>query len=169
MAGFRTRAAREAGDYFSRQGRDPDGLAAELATPEARRRYIATFYTSRFWAHPGSFDAAAVGFHAEPFGDAARLRAGFGAYESVFSEAARSEPAMVAATRRIPVETLILFGLSDHVMPPDWDKMAAVTFPNHVGPFRVEGAGHFLQWEAADVLNGAIRSFCRDLLAGREG
>ena len=50
-----TRPAREASDYFLRQGTDPDGLAAELTTPEQRQRYIATFYTSRFWAHPGAF------------------------------------------------------------------------------------------------------------------
>ncbi|MEY4339277.1 MAG: hypothetical protein RLZ14_1127, partial [Actinomycetota bacterium] len=43
MAGIDgTRAPREAADYFVRQGLDADGLAAELATPEARRRYIAT-------------------------------------------------------------------------------------------------------------------------------
>jgi pimeloyl-ACP methyl ester carboxylesterase len=168
MAGMNTRGAREAGDYFARQGRDADALAAELATPQQRTAYIATFYTSRFWGHPGSFDAEAVRFHAEPFADGARLRAGFRAYESVFSAAARSEPPMVATHKRIPVETLILFGPSDHVMPPEWDRMAAVVFPNHVGPFLVRNAGHFLQWEAADVLNGAIVSFCRDLLAGRQ-
>jgi pimeloyl-ACP methyl ester carboxylesterase len=33
-----------------------------------------------------------------------------------------------------------------------------------VGPFLVRNAGHFLQWEAADVFNSAVRSFCRDLL-----
>src|SRR5262245_3134552 len=55
MAGMRSRPAQEASDYFVRQGTDPDGLAADLATPEQRRRYIATFYTSRFWAHPGAF------------------------------------------------------------------------------------------------------------------
>lgn len=48
-----TRPPLEAADYFLRQGTDPDGLAADLATPDQRRRYIATFYTSRFWAHPG--------------------------------------------------------------------------------------------------------------------
>src|SRR4051794_31233798 len=87
MAGLRSRAAREASDYFVRQGTDPDGLAAELDTPEKRRRYIATFYTSRFWAHPGAFmgeaDVApagrfggsnAVDFHTEPFADGAKLR-----------------------------------------------------------------------------------------------
>jgi pimeloyl-ACP methyl ester carboxylesterase len=167
MAGFRTRGHREAADYFLRQGRDADALAAELATPGERRRYIASFYTSRFWAHPGSFDEAAVNFHAEPFEDAAKLRASFGAYERVFAETARSEPPMVARQRRIGAETLILFGASDHVMPPEWDRMAAVVCPNHTGPFLVRDAGHFLQWEAADVLNGAIRSFCRDLLAAR--
>ena len=50
-----TRPPMEAADYFLRQGTDGGALAAELATPEQRRRYIATFYTSRFWAHPGAF------------------------------------------------------------------------------------------------------------------
>jgi pimeloyl-ACP methyl ester carboxylesterase len=36
MAGWRTRAAREASDYYVRQGTDADALAAELATPEQR-------------------------------------------------------------------------------------------------------------------------------------
>ena len=101
MAGMRTRPAREASDYFVRQGTDPDGLAAELATPEQRRRYIATFYTSRFWAHSGAFldpasppgrfgGSPAVDFHTEPFADAAKLRASFGGYESSFNPAARS-------------------------------------------------------------------------------
>ena len=49
------RKTRAASDYFLRQGRDADALAAELRTPGERRRYIATFYTSRFWASPGTF------------------------------------------------------------------------------------------------------------------
>jgi pimeloyl-ACP methyl ester carboxylesterase len=49
------------------------------------------------------------------------------------------------------------------VIYPEFDRMAAAVFPDHVGPFLVRDAGHFLQWEAADVLNGAIRAFCRDL------
>ena len=39
-------------------------------------------------------------------------------------------------------------------------------FPERMGPFVVPGAGHFLQWEAAGVLNPAVRYFCGDLLAG---
>jgi pimeloyl-ACP methyl ester carboxylesterase len=164
MAGMRSRPPAEAADYFLRQGTDADALAAELATPEQRQRYIATFYSSRFWAHPGNFDRDAAAFMAEPFGDGAKLRASFGAYESVFSEAARSEAPM--AGRNEDVETLLLFGPSDHVIYPEFDRMAAVVYPNHVGPFLVRDAGHFLQWEAADVFNSAVRSFCRDLLAG---
>ena len=167
MAGMRTRPAREASDYFQRQGNDADALAAELDTPEQRRRYIATFYTSRFWAHPGAFDQAAVDFMTEPFADGAKLRASFGGYESSFNPAARSEPSMLAGSGKNPTHTLILFGPSDHVLYPEFDRMAAVVFPDHVGPFIVRDCGHFLQWEAADVLNGAIRSFCRDLLAAR--
>ena len=48
-------ATRMASDYFARQCKDADGLAAELDTPERRRRYIATFYGPRFWATPGAF------------------------------------------------------------------------------------------------------------------
>jgi pimeloyl-ACP methyl ester carboxylesterase len=163
MAGMNSRPSGEAADYFIRQGTDADALAAELATPEQRRRYITTFYASRFWAHPGGFDGASAAFMAEPFGDGAKLRASFGAYESVFNEGARSGPAMTG--RNEDVETLILFGPSDHVIYPEFDRMAAVVYPNHVGPFLVRNAGHFLQWEAADVFNSAVRSFCRDLLA----
>lgn len=165
MAGMRTRAPREAADYFVRQGTDADALAAELATPEQRRRYIATFYSSRFWAHPGNFSPEAVDFMTEPFGDGAKLRAGFGAYESAFSETARSEPSVMG--RNDETETLILFGPSDHVLYPDFDRMATVVFGRRVGPFLLRDCGHFVQWEAAEVFNGAVRAFCRDLLAER--
>ena len=178
MAGLSgTRPAREASDYFVRQGTDPDGLAAELATPEQRRRYIATFYTSRFWAHPGAFvDAAAppgrfggsavVDFHTEPFADADHLRASFGGYESTFNEAARSEPTMMG--RNDHTRTLVLFGQSDHVLYPDFDRMAAVVFGEHVGPFLLRDCGHFVPWEAPHALVSGTVAFCSDMLATRE-
>lgn len=155
-----TRAPREAADYFLRQGTDPDGLAAELRSPQERQRYIATFYTSRFWAHPGTFDPGAVAFHSEPFGDAARLRASFGGYESTFSEAARREPSRMASPN--PTPTCLLFGPSDHVLYPAFDRMAAAAFPNHLGPFLLRDCGHFVPWEAPDQLVGAVRSFAAD-------
>ena len=162
MAGMRTRPPVEAADYFLRQGTDPDALATELTTADERRRYIATFYTSRFWAHPGAFTADEVAFHTEPFGDGEKLRASFGGYESVFSEAARSEPSLLARNPDTP--TLLLFGPSDHVLYPDFDRMAATVFARHVGPFLLRDCGHFVQWEAAAALVGALRSFCGDLL-----
>ena len=104
MAGIAgTRPAREASDYFVRQGTDADGARRRAATPEQRRRYIATFYTSRFWAHPGAFTPGdgEVDFHTEPFADAAKLRASFGGYESVFDRggAQRADAARPATTR----------------------------------------------------------------------
>ena len=159
MQGMNTRPAAEAADYFLRQGSDADALAAELDSPEQRRRYIASFYTSRFWAHPGTFTREEVDFQTEPFADGAQLRASFRTYESAMKPEQRSELPQLAKN---PTHTLILFGPSDHVLYPEFDRMAAVVFPDHVGPFLVRNAGHFLQWEAADVLNGAIRSFCRD-------
>ncbi|MFM2070366.1 MAG: hypothetical protein RLZZ623_629 [Actinomycetota bacterium] len=164
MAGMNgTRPAREASDYFIRQGLDADGLAAELTTPEQRRRYIATFYTSRFWAHPGGFaQPEDVDFHTEPFADAAHLRASFGGYESAFSEQARSEPALLG--RNEHTRTLVLHGTSDHVIYPAFDQMAAQVFPNHVGPFLLRDCGHFVPWEAPHQLASGTISFCSDLL-----
>ncbi|MEO8538718.1 MAG: alpha/beta hydrolase [bacterium] len=158
MEGMNTRAPREAADYFARQGRDPDGLAAELTTGDMRRRYIATFYTSRFWAHPGSFDREAVDFMTEPWADGAKMRASFGAYESGFNPEKRSGPSTMAAPN--PTPTMVLFGTSDHVLYPDFDRMAAVVFPNYIGPFLLRDSGHFVQWEAAHALNSAIIAWC---------
>ena len=163
MSGMVTRPPAEAGDYFRRQGTDADALAAELASPAERRHYVATFYTSRFWAHPGAFSDEAVAFHVEPFSDPAKLRAGFAGYESVFSAAARSEPSVMAAPNG--TRTMILFGPSDHVIYPDFDRMAAVVFPDHVGPFLLRDAGHFIPWEAPHALVGATVAFGGDLLA----
>lgn len=169
MAGIvGTRPPMEAADYFLRQGTDPDGLAAELTTPEQRRRYIATFYTSRFWAHPGAFTGEGeVAFHTEPFGDAAKLRASFGGYESTFNPAARSGPTMLA--KNPATRTLVLFGPSDHVLYPAFDRMAAAVFANHVGPYLLRDCGHFVPWEAPHALISGTIAFCSDLLVGAAG
>ena len=158
-----TRPPREAADYFIRQGTDADALAAELSTESERRRYIATFYTSRFWAHPGSFDSAEVDFHTEPFARAESLRASFGGYESVFDASKRSEPPVLG--RNPKTRTLVLFGPSDHVIYPAFDLMAAQVFDDHVGPFLLRDCGHFVPWEAPHALVSATVAFCGDLLA----
>ena len=157
MAGMRTRPPAEASDYFVRQGSDADTLAAELDSPEQRRRYIATFYTSRFWGHPGGFTRDEVDFMTEPFAQGDVLRATFRTYESAMKPEHRSEPPLMTEN---PTHALILFGPSDRVIYPEFDRMAAAVFPNHVGPFLLRDCGHFLQWEAAEILNGAIASFC---------
>ncbi len=154
-------------DYFLRQGTDPDGLAAELATPDQRRRYVAPFYSSRLWAHPGTFDDAAIAFHCEPFADADHLRASFGPYESVFDREKRSGRTVWSAG--LAARTLVLFGSSDHVIGPDFDRMAEVVFPNRVGPFLLRDCGHFVPWERADLFVGAVTSFAGDLLTARAG
>lgn len=149
-------------DYFLRQGTDADALAAELATPELRRRYIATFYTSRFWAHDGAFRSDAVDFHTEPFGDGEKLRAGFRAYESFFDPTKRSEESMLRPNP--DVRALILYGPADHVIPDGFDLDAAEAFPDHVGPFLLRDCGHFVPWEAPHAFVSAVTAFCGDLL-----
>jgi pimeloyl-ACP methyl ester carboxylesterase len=158
-----SRSTRMAADYFLRQARDADALAAELTTPEMRRRYVAEMYGPRFWAAPGAFTREDVAFHCEAFGDADRFRASIANYESAVGARERSElPRFMEPN---PTPTLILYGPEDHVIPATFPRAAEVAFPNRMGPFVVPGAGHFLQWERAELLNGAVRHFCPDLLA----
>jgi hypothetical protein len=62
------------------------------------------------------------------------------------------------------IRACLLFGPSDHVIYPAFDEMAAVVFPDHVGPIRLDACGHFVQWEAAGRLVDAVVDFCADLL-----
>jgi pimeloyl-ACP methyl ester carboxylesterase len=152
------RATRMAADYFIRQSKDADGLAAELDTAEKRRRYIATFYGSRFWAAPGSFTREDVDRMTEPFGDADRFRASIANYE--YAGGPRQAPEPPRLLEQNPTPTLILYGPEDHVIMPDFPERMEAAFPNRAGAFVVPGAGHFLQWERADLLNGALRWLC---------
>jgi pimeloyl-ACP methyl ester carboxylesterase len=148
-------------DYHVRNGTDADGLAAELDTADKRRRYVAGMYTHRWWAHPDSFTLEAVDFHTEPFGDAATFRASLLPYESIHRADRRSEPAMLAPTDK---RAMLLFGAADHVVPPDFDRMGPHVFSNLAGPFVIRDAGHWIQWEAPEVLTSAVTSFASDLL-----
>jgi pimeloyl-ACP methyl ester carboxylesterase len=148
------RSTRMAADYFIRQSKDADGLAAELDTPEKRRRYVATFYGSRFWAAPGKFAREDVDRMTEPFADADRFRASIANYE--YAGGPRRAPQPPRLLEPNPTPTLILYGPEDHVIMSDFPQRMEAAFPNRAGPFVVQGAGHFLQWERADVLNGAL-------------
>jgi pimeloyl-ACP methyl ester carboxylesterase len=156
------REVRMAADYFMRQGTDADGLAAELDSPEKRRRYVAEMYGPRFWAAPGAFTPEEVEFMVEPFGDAERFRASISIYEYAVRAREWSEPPRLREPN--PRPALILYGPEDHVIPRDFPKRMELAFPHRMGPFVVPGAGHFLQWEQAKVLNSALRWFCGDLL-----
>jgi len=43
--------------------------------------------------------------------------------------------------------------------------MAALVFPDHVGPFLLRDCGHFVPWEAARAFASGTTAFCSDLLA----
>jgi pimeloyl-ACP methyl ester carboxylesterase len=165
-AGIPTQPSREermAVDYFIRQGREADALAVELDTPEKRRRYVGEFYGHRFWATPGAFAGAEVDFMTEPFADAERLRAGWGNYESALGARPLSEPPRFFEVSAVP--TLALYGPDDHVIWRRFPEMCEVAFSEVVGPFVVPRAGHFLQWERAELFNSAVDYFLRDLRA----
>ncbi len=163
VAPMPTRAVRAAADYYRRQGREADALAAELDTPEKRQRYIGEFYGHRLWATPGAFSREDVAFMTEPFRDPERLRASFGNYESAVGARPLSEPPRWFEVSAVP--TLALYGPDDHVIPREFCDMCEVAFSDLVGPFVVPRAGHFLQWERATLLNRTVAAFLADRLA----
>lgn len=152
---------RMAADYFVRQGREADALAAELDSPKRRRRYVGEFYGHRFWASPGAFSREQVEFMSEPFADPQRLRAGWGNYESALGTRPLSEPARFFEVSAVP--TLALYGADDHVIWRQFPQMCEVAFTELIGPFVVQRAGHFLQWERAELLNRTVAYFLGDL------
>jgi pimeloyl-ACP methyl ester carboxylesterase len=163
-AGIPTAPSREermAVDYFVRQGREADALAGELDTPDRRRRYVSEFYGHRFWATPGAFSLADVEFMSEPFADPDRLRAGWGNYESALGTRPLSEAPRFFEVSAVP--TLALYGRDDHVIWRRFPEMCEVAFSELVGPFVVPRAGHFLQWERAELFNRTLEYFLRDL------
>jgi pimeloyl-ACP methyl ester carboxylesterase len=155
------RELRMAADYFLRQGREAETLAAELDTPERRRRYVGEFYGHRFWATPGGFSREQVDFMTEPFADAEHLRAGWGNYESALGTRPSSEPPRFFEVSDVP--TIALYGADDHVIWRQFPQMCEVAFSELVGPFVVQRAGHFLQWERPGLLNRTLEYFLRDL------
>ena len=154
-----------AADYFVRQGRDADALAAELDTADKRRRYIAGFYGHRFWAAPGAFTREDVDFLTEPFADAASCGPRSGTTRAPWAPGrCRSAPRFFETN---PVPTLALYGPDDHVIWRDFPERCEVVFTDLVGPFVVPRAGHFLQWERAELLTRTVVSFLRDLSPAR--
>ncbi len=93
-----------------------------------------------------------------PFADADHLRASIANYEYVGGPRETAELPRLREPN--PTPTLILYGPEDHVIPPDFPERMVAAFPERAGPFVVPGAGHFLQWEAAELLNGALRWLC---------
>ena len=155
-------ATRATADYFRRQGMDGDNLIKELDTPERRRAWVAAMYGPRLWAAPGHFTQADVDFMSEPFADPEKLRVSWGAYETAFGNRELEDVPCLFEPCDVP--TLALYGPDDHVLASTFPDRCRVAFPNCIGPFVLQHCGHFVQWEAADVLNNALRWFCADLL-----
>lgn len=156
-------------DYRYLQGVTPDELAAELDTPAKRRRYVGGMYGHRLWASPGTFTAADVDFMTEPFSTEERMRAGWTAYQLMHGRHV-SEPPIL--DRKVDVPTLILYGIDDQVIGPDFLHTCEVAFTNRAGPVVLPGAGHFLQWERADLFNpwsSRISAMCVFATGDRQG
>jgi pimeloyl-ACP methyl ester carboxylesterase len=153
------RERRAQSDYFVRQATDPEGLIAELDTPEQRERYIAGMYTHRLWGTPNAFTAEEVAFHTAPYADREKLRAAWGVYEqSAGNRAMEDVPRLFEQT---PIPTLVLYGPDDNVVLPSFPWKAKAACLDGTGPLFIPNAGHFLQWEAADTFNRLVTMFVR--------
>jgi len=150
------------GDYRVWQGAAPDELAARLDTPEQRRLYVASMYTHRLWATPDAFTPAEIDFMTEPFADAAHARASWAVYQ--LATGRRMPREMPRLLEPVPTPTLLLYGPEDHVIPPDFPERCEIAFTDRIGPVAIPDAGHFLQWERADVFNPLLAHCFRDLV-----
>ena len=98
----------------------------------------------------------------EPFADPERLLAGWANYGSaVGARAALRAAALLRAQRRCrpspsTAPTTTSSGAASR-------EMCEVAFSELIGPFVVKRAGHFLQWERAELLNRAIDYFLAEL------
>ncbi len=147
-------------DYRHRQGATPDELAAELDTEAKRRRYIGEMYGHRLWGSPGAFVADDIDFMTEPFADMEHLRASWAVYQLAFGRTMDEAPLMGTA---VELPTLVLYGPDDQVVGPDFVHCCEIAFRNRTGPLVIPGAGHFLQWERADVFNPLVAAYFGDV------
>jgi pimeloyl-ACP methyl ester carboxylesterase len=149
------------GDYQVLQGSRPDELAAMMPNDAARRQWIANMYTNRLWASSGSFTAEQVDFMTEPFASEARIRAAWAPYQLAHGRPISDVPLVGGPVR---VKTLLLYGPDDHIVGEDFLPACEQAFPDRIGPLVIPGAGHFLQWERADIINSLIIATFGDLL-----
>ncbi|MEH6581267.1 MAG: alpha/beta hydrolase [Halioglobus sp.] len=147
------------GEYRIRQGRDWRELLEELDTPVRCQRYVRDFYEHRMLASPYSFNEDDFSFMTEPFADAERLAASWAPYQLAYD---RPMPEMPLVLQTVDVPTMVLYGPDDTVVTEDFTKRCEIAFPNRVGPLVVPDAGHFLQWERADILNDLAKLFFAD-------
>ncbi|MGW0662843.1 alpha/beta fold hydrolase [Streptodolium elevatio] len=159
VSAIRTFADGPTADYRYRQGATPDDLAAELDTPAKRRRYIGEMYGHRLWASPGTFTPEDIDFMTEPFASDERLRASWAVYQLAYGRRA-SEPPLMSG--KVSVPTMILYGMDDNVVGPDFLHTSEVAFTDRTGPVVLPGAGHFLQWERADLVNALVIAYFGD-------
>lgn len=153
LSSFSALSGGPTGDYQDLQGRRPEELAAMLTTDAARRQWVAAMYSSRLWASPGTFDAEAIDFMTEPFASDERIRASWAPYQLAHGRPLSDVPQTFGP---VEVPTLLLYGHDDHVVGEDFITACEPAFTNRIGPLVVPGAGHFLQWERADVLNALL-------------
>jgi pimeloyl-ACP methyl ester carboxylesterase len=170
--GVQLEEVNEVTDHMRRHSLEADNLLAELSTPQQRHQYVKDFFTGREWGKdgrsrthvgPGNFDDEAAEFMAEPFDDAAVFRASLGYYEAAAIPELEPEASRLAEPNPATL-TLILYGMLDEIVGVKFARRMEIACTNRVGPYLIEGSGHFLQWERADTFNRAVISFCGDLL-----
>ena len=97
----------------------------------------------------------------EPFADEERLRAGWATFQLAYGRAMADLPLVDA----VAVRTLVLYGPDDHLLGEGFVPQCERAFTNRIGPLVIPGAGHFLQWERADIFNPLLPAVFSDVIA----
>ena len=102
----------------------------------------------------------------EALADEDHLRASWAPYQLAHGRPLSDVPLMGGP---VPVRTLLLYGPDDHVVGTDFLPAVEAAFPDRVGPLVVPGAGHFVQWERADIVNALLIAVFGDRIGARSG
>ncbi len=140
--------------WYQHFHRLPNHVAERLV--EGREDVYLGHIIETWTATPGAFTAADLAAYTKAYREPGALTGGFNYYREM------GDIMLIAghAATRPPQPTLVIWGMDDPVIRPAGIEAYERCFPN-LTVVRIDGCGHFPQWERPDVVNEALIGFLK--------